>query len=639
MKEDNIDITDKDDLKDFKIEGSCYVNDKFIGTAVAKKITVNICDNGKYNLEDKEISVKTGIDIDGNVEYVPMGNYIIEKPTTQEVTSQTQFVGYDYMVKFNITYENRVTYPIKASDLLKDVCEQVGVECGSVEFVNSDYLILGNPFTNNEDCKTVLSNIAQLAGGFANIGRDNKVYIKTLTTINDLLRVKDVHFMSVKELNFSMVNKVAGISDVANDNIDGDNYFEFSRNNKFGKVNSLILRISGTEGENTTIQDEESIKENGLTELTIEDNYFLINQTEREKVIKQLWNNLKGLEYLPFEAKYYGYPYLDLGDMLCIKDTDDKEYVSYVFDYTFEYNGIYNGTLKTEAMTKTQTAYKNTNDVKTKFKNTERKIDKIKGIIEDIIEETSENTEKISQHEQTIDSITDTVSSVEKKLENDYYTKTETNSQIQTKADSITTSVTKQISTAKSEAINSANASTDTKLKDYTVTSKLGTFIEQNYEHIKVAWNQISEFIQMMIINNNASLAILDENKNVMMALDKKGQHFYKSDGTAVFGEMGVQTVDDKNYISFSVEGDYDKDVADGMAWGIKTTSDNNFYPILYLKNFSMGPKNSDAFYGELVLSACNLVLDGLGAGIETGNINIYGDPRWKNFIFYRYCK
>lgn len=417
MKEDNIDITDKDDLKDFKIEGSCYVKDKFIGTAVAKKITVNICDNGKYNLEDKEISVKTGIDIDGNVEYIPMGSYIIEKPTTQEVTSQTQFVGYDYMIKFNITYENRVSYPIKASNLLKDVCEQVGVECGSIEFTNSDYLILGNPFTNNEDCKTVLSNIAQLAGGFANIGRDNKVYIKTLTTINDLLRVKDVHFISVKELNLMPINKMMGISNASDEQIDGNNYFEFSKNNKFGRVNSLILRISGTEGENTTIQDEESIKENGLTELTIEDNYFLINQTEREKVIKQIWNNLKGLEYLPFEAKYYGYPYLDLGDMLCIKDTDDKEYISYVFNYTFEYNGIYNGTLKTEAMTKTQTAYKNTNDVKTKFKNTERKIDRINGIIQDIIEENTETSNKLSKHEQTIDSMKDTLKSQETKIE------------------------------------------------------------------------------------------------------------------------------------------------------------------------------------------------------------------------------
>ena len=54
---------------------------------------------------------------------------------------------------------------------------------------------------------------------------------------------------------------------------------------------------------------------------------------------------------------------------------------------------------------------------------------------------------------------------------------------------------------------------------------------------------------------------------------------------------MGVQTVDDKQYIAFSVEGEYEKDIDNGMAWGIKTKSDEKFYPIFYIKDFSMGAK------------------------------------------------
>lgn len=385
IEDDNIDITDKDDLKNFKIESSCYVNDNFIGTAVAKKITVEMFNNGQYELENKKISVKTGIEIDGKIEYIPMGTFIIEKPTTEEVSTKTQFVGYDYMIKFNATYVDRVTYPIKTVELLKDLCNQVGVECGITEFTNSNYMILGNPFTNNEDCKTVLSNIAQLAGGFAYIGRDNKLYIKTLETTENLLRVKDIHFMSVADFNNTIVNTTVSSSDIADEKIDGNNYFEFSKNNKFGKVNSLILRLSQVEGENTVIQDEDSIKKDGLTEITIADNYFLTSNEEREKVIDELWNKLKGLEYLPFEIKDYGFPYLDLGDMICIKDTEDNEYISYVFDYTFNYNGIYSGNLKAKALTKTQTAFKNTNNIKTKFRNVEYKVDKINGTISSIV--------------------------------------------------------------------------------------------------------------------------------------------------------------------------------------------------------------------------------------------------------------
>ena len=70
--------------------------------------------------------------------------------------------------------------------------------------------------------------------------------------------------------------------------------------------------------------------------------------------------------------------------------------------------------------------------------------------------------------------------------------------------------------------------------KTFLTKLELGTKIEQNTEAVKVAWNQISDFIQMMIIDNNASFAVLDKDKKVMISLDKTGQHFYK-DGTEIF--------------------------------------------------------------------------------------------------------
>ena len=165
------------------------------------------------------------------------------------------------MVKFNTIYKNRVTYPISVGNLFEDLCNQVGLVAGNTSFVNSTYMILGNPFTNNEDCKTVLCNIAQLAGGFAYIGRDNKVYIKTLKNTSKLLKVKDVNEMTVQELNVTLVKILRNSKQNADETLDGNNYLEdFSKNNMWGEINSLVLRISGTEGENTTIEDQESIE-------------------------------------------------------------------------------------------------------------------------------------------------------------------------------------------------------------------------------------------------------------------------------------------------------------------------------------------------------------------------------------------
>ncbi len=400
---------------DFKIEDSCYVNDKFIGTTLAKKITINILNpNNEINLENKEISVEVGMVIDGKEELVPFGNFIIDKPDNEEVKEKTSFVGYDYMVKFNNTlYKDKGDYPKPLSTLLNEICFQVGVKLGDHDFVNYNYMVPGNPFTNNEDCRTVLSNIAQLAGGFAKIGRDNNLYIVSLKDISKIKKVKDVHYATVREINLNPLKLLATEKNSTDEVLDGNTYLDdFSKNEQWGELNSLILRLSGIEGENTVIQDEESIEENGLTELIIEDNAFLTSAEEREKVINALWDNLTKIKYLPFKATYYGYPYLDSGDLLYIQDTKDKGYLSYAFNHTFTFKGAFSGTLEAQAMTKTQTAYKNTVNVKTKFRYMERKIDKINGEISDVIHEVNGNTEKISEHTQTIDEIKDTLQSV-----------------------------------------------------------------------------------------------------------------------------------------------------------------------------------------------------------------------------------
>lgn len=205
------------------------------------------------------------------------------------------------------------------------------------------------------------------------------------------------------------------------------------------------------------------------------------------------------------------------------------------------------------------------------------------------------------------DAINSANASTDEKLE-DYSTTEEMNSAITQKADSITSEVSKTYSTktettnAKNQAISSANSSTDTKLQNYTKNTEFGTKIEQNWEHVKYAWNQISQAIQLEGDNGNATMAFLDNNKK--------------------FAEMGVNTVDNDRYISFAVPVNYGQNIQDGMAWGIQTP-DGKFWPILYVKNFHMANKDAGDFSGELVLQACNLVLEGINSAITCGNVNL----------------
>lgn len=55
------------------------------------------------------------------------------------------------------------------------------------------------------------------------------------------------------------------------------------------------------------------------------------------------------------------------------------------------------------------------------------------------------------------------------------------------------------------------------------------------------------------------------------------------------------------------------------------TQSDGKFWPILFIKDFKMASENAEDFSGQLVLTACNLVLSGNTSGIISGNVKIVG--------------
>ena len=110
-----------------------------------------------------------------------------------------------------------------------------------------------------------------------------------------------------------------------------------------------------------------------------------------------------------------------------------------------------------------------------------------------------------------------------------FATKVEMNSEIKQTADSINLEVSKKVN-----------------------ETELGTKIVQDYESVQVAWNKITEFIQMMILNGNASLAILDNSKKILMSLDKTGQHFYDSSENKI-GDVGVINYKNTPMIAFNL--------------------------------------------------------------------------------------
>ena len=536
------------------------------------------------------ISVKSLSSNNSSFEMIPIGIYNVDDYTDNDDNTIT-IKALDNMIKFEFNYNGKELIDKKNEatllEVAQDICNKAGVELGSTSFLNLDKKV--SVYDNTVTAREYISYIAESAGCFACIDRKGKLCFREFCQDET-----EISLEMFGEYKWGEEFKISKVS-----------YEDGVRSFKFGDDTRNNLWINQ---ENMYIVDEEQVQ--------------------------KIYNKIKGLTVNTFEGKTVIDPAIDIGDKIVV----DGRNIIYQGEMSLEGRFIAQISSKIQIKQKEETTVKKESQ-KVANRRVQSRIDQVEGKIEQLVEEVGDRSEKKTSITQDVDGITQSVSNVEEKVDetnnnltNNYYTKKETNSQITQKAESITSEVSKtystktETSTAKTEAIKSANSSTDNKLKGYTETSKLGTAIEQNYEHVKVAWNQISDFIQMMIINKNASLAILDKDKNVMMAMDKNGQHFYKSDGNTVFGEMGVQTVDKQNYISFAVPTDYGKSVEDGMAWGVITSSDDKFWPIMYIKNFTMPPKNSEGCTGEMVLDGCDLVLNSANAGIVATNIKMHGD-------------
>ena len=174
---------------------------------------------------------------------------------------------------------------------------------------------------------------------------------------------------------------------------------------------------------------------------------------------------------------------------------------------------------------------------------------------------------------------------IESNLEDNYYTKTETETKIDQKADNITSTVNKTISNIQN---------------DYTAKTELGTLIEQNWEHIKVAWNQISQYLQLEGTNGSASLNIYNQSNNKLMTLNANGETYYNGSGNEI-GKIGIIRQNNKDILAFSMPVDWNNiSSSRSMAWGIFDPN-NNFLPIFYLAGL-YGANNSE-YEGQLVVA------------------------------------
>lgn len=374
--EEPIILDDNEYIKDFSILDEIYTPEQgIIGSVIAKQLTLNLFKPLDIDLTDRELEVYIGVEVEDEIKYIPQGRFLVQKPENETLKESTSLDALDYMTKFNLPYEDKLTYPCTIQDVLNSICNICGVECITTTFANSDFEVENNQFNGGESCRDVLKGIAQISGTYAKISRDNKLVLELLKHEQENI----------------------------NDNVYKDN---LKINQKYGPVNKLILRMSQIEGENVVIQDDESIELNGLKELTIADNPFTYTQEKREKAINAIWDLVKGLTYIDYSAECVGIPYLDTGDIINITDgIDNSLCVSYIFSHEIKFNGGLSSSISATADTETETKYSFIPALSNRLTHAEISVDKANQKISAIIKETDGLNEKYTEMEGNIDRI------------------------------------------------------------------------------------------------------------------------------------------------------------------------------------------------------------------------------------------
>lgn len=337
-----------------KITYKLLDNDEFcFGSTQAKTVNLKIHKNALPETYTR-FYIESGI----MGEIVPIGYFNVDE-ISKDDDYTVSLTLIDDMSKFEFNYDgSALNYPATILTILQDICSKAGVELGSTSFLNWDKQVA--VYDSTVTARTYLGYIAEQAGGFAIIGRDGKLYIRTIGEDTTELALR---------------------------------YFsEYSWGERF-----KVSRIAYEDG----VQDFKKGNEVNNTIWISSDNMYIVDQEQ----IDNIYNEYQDFEVYSFSGTSIVDPAWDMGDIITI---DNRKIV---FQGELEYKGKFKASISSniQAKSKEETTATKISET-TKIRRVQSQIDQVEGTITQLVQETDEFQNQLSQVEQTVDQIQQQVS-------------------------------------------------------------------------------------------------------------------------------------------------------------------------------------------------------------------------------------
>lgn len=274
-----------------------------IGSAMSAYIEVTM-EKIPHIITGQQISFDLGLEVNGTIEYMPMGIFKANKPemTDYEIT----FKAYDQMTQAEKNYISDLKYPTDTVKVMQEIAQKLGIEF----ITNISPITLNNPSTEEGSSNIVFAGytIREAIGYIAGLYGKFAVFN----------RLGQLEFRWYEDNGFEIPTSKC---------------YSFTKNENNYTVNKII----GTAGDNTQYEAG-----SGITGISFS------NPFVTQEIVNRIHTEIGGFTYRGGETKFLGDCRIDAWDIVTGEDLFGNTYKLPVMEITHEIDGGLTTTVKSK---------------------------------------------------------------------------------------------------------------------------------------------------------------------------------------------------------------------------------------------------------------------------------------------------
>ena len=282
-----------------------------IGSAVANYVQATI-ENKGIALSGKEVSLEIGVEVDGDMEYIPMGLYTIQNPKIE--SNKVTFTAYDRLAsRCNGAYYSKLGYPVDAVDILAEISVMTGVAIDTSTLqrgiqINQRAIIEEGDYNEETEESEVITTYVNPFDGYT--------YKETIGFIAGLFgkfaicgRTGMIEFRWYQGIDYEIPSNIF--------------YNDLQETEESFSIKRLICDNS----------DQTLSSGSGATGISMQ------NPVMTQSILDGVYNTVQGLVFTPAALRFIGDMRLDIGDIVTAVKNDGTKFTIPIISLITSYDG------------------------------------------------------------------------------------------------------------------------------------------------------------------------------------------------------------------------------------------------------------------------------------------------------------